>query len=543
MDHGFDGGNGFFVPAQNSQDEFQNIGDDKRIAETENTTGDSKVIDNPDSCNKRPVREKIVKRKKVPKIYFGTRTHKQISQIVRELKKTTYRDTKMTILASREHTCIHPTISKMKNKTEGCKELIDKKQNGFQGQGCMFQTNVKTKLANHHAISAYRGTKEAWDLEDLVTVGKKVKACPYFSTRELKIKSDIIFCPYNYLIEPLIRKSMEISVKNQVIILDEAHNIEDSAREGASWDVTQEDIMESMQDLEKIASTGIGEPEAHRELAAICSTLCNWMDKHVHNLTDYSDFNSQSKIWNGTEIVAEYQLSGLGPEDYSRLKRSLDKVYAQWSIKTDDDEKEMSSDSTENSNDDPKIHTKTMNTMEGFLTVLSYLYMKDMRYRDDFRVALIKTQSRKQWTPNRSSRGAKQQKGFMGSWLNKSSVSNVESNTSVLGSTISLNFWCLNPAVVFEDLKQQTRSIVLTSGTLSPMTSFSSELDVKFPIQLEANHVIDKKQIYISTVSHGPNNVCLNGTFQNTESFGFQVRLKYAIVLISTDLKIEVTSP
>jgi len=27
------------------------------------------------------------------------------------------------------------------------------------------------------------------------------------------------------------------------------------------------------------------------------------------------------------------------------------------------------------------------------------------------------------------------------------------------------------------------------------MASFSSELDVRFPIQLEANHVIDKKQV------------------------------------------------
>lgn len=29
-----------------------------------------------------------------PKIYFGTRTHKQIGQIVRELQKTLYKDTK-----------------------------------------------------------------------------------------------------------------------------------------------------------------------------------------------------------------------------------------------------------------------------------------------------------------------------------------------------------------------------------------------------------------------------------------------------------------
>lgn len=38
-------------------------------------------------------------------------------------------------------------------------------------------------------------------------------------------------------------------------------------------------------------------------------------------------------------------------------------------------------------------------------------------------------------------------------------------------------------------------SIVLTSGTLSPMDSFSSELGVKFSIQLEANHVINKSQV------------------------------------------------
>ena len=31
----------------------------------------------------------------------------------------------MTILASREHTCIHPEISKSRNKNEGCKELMD----------------------------------------------------------------------------------------------------------------------------------------------------------------------------------------------------------------------------------------------------------------------------------------------------------------------------------------------------------------------------------------------------------------------------------
>lgn len=70
-------------------------------------------------------------------------------------------------------------------------------------------------------------------------VGKKVRACPYYATRELKNKSDIVFCPYNYLVEPQIRKSMDIQLKGQILILDEAHNIEDSARSAAGWKVTQ----------------------------------------------------------------------------------------------------------------------------------------------------------------------------------------------------------------------------------------------------------------------------------------------------------------
>jgi len=43
----------------------------------------------------------------------------------------------------------------------------------------------------------------------------------------LKTSAQIIFCPYNYLVDPGIRKAMEINLKNQVVVLDEAHNIED----------------------------------------------------------------------------------------------------------------------------------------------------------------------------------------------------------------------------------------------------------------------------------------------------------------------------
>ena len=64
---------------------------------------------------------------KVPKIYFGTRTHKQIAQITRELRRTAYSGVPMTILSSRDHTCVHPEVVGNFNRNEKCMELLDGK--------------------------------------------------------------------------------------------------------------------------------------------------------------------------------------------------------------------------------------------------------------------------------------------------------------------------------------------------------------------------------------------------------------------------------
>jgi len=45
---------------------------------------------------------------------------------------------------------------------------------------------------------------------------------------------------------------MEITLTNQIVILDEAHNIEDSSREAASFTVSQTQLLDAMHDLETI---------------------------------------------------------------------------------------------------------------------------------------------------------------------------------------------------------------------------------------------------------------------------------------------------
>ncbi|XP_059096440.1 Fanconi anemia group J protein-like [Tigriopus californicus] len=446
-----------------------------------------------------------VKKKTVPKIYFGTRTHKQITQIIRELNKTPYKDCKMTILASRDHTCIHPAVSKMKNRNEGCQELNDKKT----GSGCLYRSNVKSKLTSHSALTAYRGTRDAWDIEDVVRVGQKVRFCPYYGVRELKTKAQIVFCPYNYLVEPTIRKSMDISLKGQILILDEAHNIEDSARSAASWQVTQEEIRDAMRDLEALVRKEIPETQAHRDMALVCSQLSVWIDSFTQDLTDYTDFASASKVWTGTEIIALFNVHGIGQDKYPDLVSAFGQVQAVYS------EKQDPSNDDKGEEEVPGVHANTMSLLEGFFMILNYLFMDGMRHLNDYRVALVRTQSRKSFQSKA--------KGAVGAWINKKKGTGMAAPTQEEHKfTYTVNFWCLNPAVTFEELKKTIHSVILTSGTLSPMASFSSELDVKFPLKLEANHVIDKRQVWIRTLSHGPTGHSLNATFRNADSFGFQ---------------------
>lgn len=46
------------------------------------------------------------------------------------------------------------------------------------------------------------------DIEDLVRLGMSHKFCPYYMSKELKPQADIIFMPYNYLLDPGLRKSL-----------------------------------------------------------------------------------------------------------------------------------------------------------------------------------------------------------------------------------------------------------------------------------------------------------------------------------------------
>lgn len=73
-------------------------------------------------------------------------------------------------------------------------------------------------------------------------------------------------------------------------------------------------------------------------------------------------------------------------------------------------------------------------------------------------------------------------------------------------------------------LASSARTVILASGTLTPTTSFESELGTQFPHMLNANHVVPKEQVYVRCISRGPRGKSLLANYENVNSWEFQVR-------------------
>ncbi|CAG5047700.1 unnamed protein product [Parnassius apollo] len=143
----------------------------------------------------------------VPTIYYGARTHKQLQQVVKEFARTDYcGEMLMTILSSRDYSCIREfdrqTWSSKNDMCRACIKPSDSTRERQSDTNCKFYDN---RMALNH-----KSLPPAFDLDELVAAGEEMGACPYFAARSMASSAHIVFCPYNYLIEPSIRNSVGV---------------------------------------------------------------------------------------------------------------------------------------------------------------------------------------------------------------------------------------------------------------------------------------------------------------------------------------------
>ncbi|KRX03204.1 P-loop containing nucleoside triphosphate hydrolase [Pseudocohnilembus persalinus] len=180
--------------------------------------------------NKR--KDQIAKKEKDPvRIVYSSRTHSQIKQVIKELKKTVYLPTS-SILASRDQYCIKRDFQPLKGHAlissclKACKGGLDE-----NSTRCDYFKSV-------HQDKSEQFLNQILDIEELKDLGRQKTFCPYFHSRRVKDVCDIILLPYNYLLDANSFPVFNIDLKDCVIIFDEAHNVQNVSENGSSFSLS-----------------------------------------------------------------------------------------------------------------------------------------------------------------------------------------------------------------------------------------------------------------------------------------------------------------
>lgn len=420
-----------------------------------------------------------------PRIIFSSRTHSQLAQAVNELKKTIYKPS-MSILASRDQLCIHDISDSMSGSrlNSMCRRLTQKRQ-------CRYHLPIASSRPYENRseqIIADMQAAGAMDIEELQDFGKTQGACPWFLSRAAAQADgcEILFLPYNYLLDKGIRSTLEIDWTNDIVIIDEAHNLESICADSMSFDLTASlrshcdtelsNILErgirpgglvipALQQLEKTEKgldSLIG--SENRELYEIRAlrTMLQTVDTFIHN--QRLDRGQNSDIAFGVypgnrlrQLLQENQ--GPTADTYELFLELLDRAMG----------RDAEINDSSRRNDAQRQSAPSTTAMKAVQTAIRVLFESTIGGTEEcFRTVIQESKS----NPN-------------------------------AGRTIS--YWCFKPAIAMKTLRTlNLRCLLLTSGTLSPMDSFAAELGLDFPVRLENPHVVTKAQIWAGILRNGP---------------------------------------
>eukprot|EP01138_Halocafeteria_seosinensis_P008199 gb/GECG01008380.1/.p1 GENE.gb/GECG01008380.1/~~gb/GECG01008380.1/.p1 ORF type:complete len:1366 (+),score=164.42 gb/GECG01008380.1/:1-4098(+) len=479
-----------------------------------------------------------------PTIIYASRTHAQISQVIRQLKLTGY-NPKVALLGSREQLCVHPKISKKRGpqlnhscrmacKSRQCKyknNLTDYINNGYSPFSLPNASLRNSQLVppgaggeNEKDDSKTARTKpkaDIMDIEDLGSAGSRLEFCPYFAMREPRTlhEAELICMPYNYLIDSVYRDGLSIDWQNAVVIVDEAHNLESSCTESVSFDLTTWDLSRCMRELDVIL-------RAHME--------------HRGDKPEDSEDGRSLRMHQGDSILPDSEEVAMLKTIFAQMEEALDEMQLPPQTSKAFEVPGVVKDGVflYHFLDKFEINFEKKDT---FLDALnrSIEWLKDLQDSnlgsrcpelpsngqslslENFQAIILKL--------FRSEETAVEFNNYYRCFIHDAEKQ--RNPTERKRKVRTLSFWCFNSGVALHQLSAlEIRNFIFASGTLSPMDSYAAEFRLPFPIRLESHHVIGSDQLFCRVLTHGPSNTVLNSSFANRNTVQYKRELAALIL-------------
>ncbi|KAM3446237.1 hypothetical protein MY3296_009865 [Beauveria thailandica] len=404
------------------------------------------------------------------KLIYCSRTMSEIEKALMELEALMkYRteqlgheeDFRGLGLTSRKNLCLHPSVKREKSGSvvdARCRSLTagfvkEKKERGENVDLCVYHDNLDL-LEPHNLIP-----NGVWTFDGILRYGEEHKQCPYFTARRMMQYCNVVIFSYHYLLDPKIaeRVSKDFS-KDCIVVFDEAHNIDNVCIESLSTDITEESLRRATRGAQNLKQKIADMRETDQE------QLQNEYEKLVQGLREADEARHEDAFMANPvrQVISETP-----PSFLAHLKE----------------------------------HTFIEKKPLGFCAerLTSLVRTLELTNIEDYQPL--------QEVATFATLVATYDKGFL------LILEPYESDTAEVPNPI-LHFTCLDAAIAIRPVFDRFYSVIITSGTISPLEMYPKMLDFSTVIQESYSMTLARRSFLPMIVTRGSDQASISTSFQ-----------------------------
>ncbi|KAH7410512.1 helicase C-terminal domain-containing protein [Phaeosphaeria sp. MPI-PUGE-AT-0046c] len=428
------------------------------------------------------------------RIFFCSRTHSQLTQFSRELTRVKMppalalgendvdidvlvEDAKHLTLGSRKNLCINSKVNRLGNATAINERCVELQQSSSADSRCPHMPKKEDEPLLHefrdHALAKVR------DIEDLGSLGKKLGICPYYASRPV-----VQYC------EKSAREALGLSLKNHVVIIDEAHNLMDAIAGIYSAAVTLDQVQQARAQLtvylQKFRNKLKGKNRVYvAQTIRILDSILSYLVTIQEDSTSTDGLVDMLSIMSGKGVdqVNIFKLNVYLQE--SRLARKVDgyTTYTEATANEPTPGQKRTLDKSPRQNVPVLMHVQT----------------------------------------------------FLLSLMNPSAEGRFFYSKE--DASVTLRYMLLDPTFHFQDIVEEARAVVLAGGTMSPMSDYEQHLlaylEPSRIMTLSCGHVIPPSNLLAVPIVRASSGNELDFTFESRNKEKTIIDLGRAILAVA----------
>lgn len=184
------------------------------------------------------------------KLIYCTRTVAEVDKVIQELKQfhsVSHFPLLALSLSSRKNLCAFPEVANLPGRIE-----VD--------SACWSHIapwNTETRCPLYSGFEARAGKWKipngVYSLSDIKSLCEEANLCPYFAVRHYLSQCDVLVCSYQYLLDPKIAAAVTSDLpSDSIVVFDEAHNIDNVCIEAMSLNITRKSLHNSLKSVESL---------------------------------------------------------------------------------------------------------------------------------------------------------------------------------------------------------------------------------------------------------------------------------------------------